>query len=513
MATLKSYTCSKCAGILMFDSNQEILDCPFCGNRYDIVDFHADEVLDQANACLRQGSFSAAKEKFGQVLDNNPRNFDALLGTVLCALKLDSAERLENCENLSGGDLTEAKKAALRAKRLSVNEKADYFERLFSLIGDYEKILKFEREKRELLSGDTRNELNEKQLRDFREFRSDERWASFRGLSGLLKILGFIMFINVATCLGLYINPTLGIVNFFICIGVVILLFILMSRRDKKFDAAYDPAFEYKKRLNNRIDEHDRAYSAAYREMEEFEGKFAPEEKAAQSVSESGPVTGTDTDAPNDVICDKCGAVIGLDKNKHVYQCDHCGVAYGVSLFFGMPLEKALNSINTGNYKDAGLRFSSVLMTDPSDFEALLGKILCAGKWTKVSGIRITDEPDEAELQSVRSLVEEAVKHASDKDKLYFRKMEELVSYFGPYRENSELLDSLNGKVTDMEIRADVYATAFAGANYDDKFKAERQQLVNKTFPVQVKKKKLEGEFEDILNDLTEERRESRLVK
>jgi len=217
MATLKSYTCTKCAGILMFDADQEILDCPFCGNRYDIVEFHADEVLDQANACLRQGSFSAAKEKFGQVLDNNPRNFDALLGTVLCALKMDSAERLENCDNLAGGDLTEAKKAALRAKRLSVNEKADYFERLFSLIGDYEKILKFEREKRELLSGDTRNELNEKQLRDFREFRSDERWASFRGLPGLLKILGFIMFINVATCLGLYINPTLGIVNFFIC--------------------------------------------------------------------------------------------------------------------------------------------------------------------------------------------------------------------------------------------------------------------------------------------------------
>ena len=104
MATLKSYTCSKCAGILMFDADQEILDCPFCGNRYDIVEFHADEVLDQANACLKEGSFSAAKEKFGQILDNDPQNFDALLGTVLCALKLDSVERLENSDNLSGGE-------------------------------------------------------------------------------------------------------------------------------------------------------------------------------------------------------------------------------------------------------------------------------------------------------------------------------------------------------------------------------------------------------------------------
>ena len=513
MATLKSYTCTKCAGILMFDADQEILDCPFCGNRYDIVDFHADEVLDQANACLKQGSFPAAKEKFSQILDNDPQNFDALLGTVLCALKLDSPERLENCDNLAGGDLTEAKKAALRAKRLSVNEKADYFERLFSLIGDYEKILKFEREKRELLSGDTRNELNQKLLRDFQGYRSDERWASFGGLPGLLKILGGIMLINVATCLGMFISPDAGIVAFFICIGLIVLFFVWLSKKDKKFDAAYDPAFEYKKRLNNRIDEHDRAYSAAYREMEELEGKFAPEEKSAQSVSESGTASGTDTDAPKDVICDKCGATLGLDRNKHVYQCEHCGVAYGVSLFFGMPMEKALNSINTGKYKDAGVRFSSVLMTKPSDFEALLGKILCAGKWTRVSAVRISDEIDDSELQSVRSLIEEAVRQAADKDKPYFRKMEELVSYFEPYRENSELLESLNSKVTDMEVRADVYATAFAGANYDDEFKAKRQELVNKTFPVQVKKKQLEKEFKEILSSLVEERAACILVK
>ena len=149
-------------------------------------------------------------------------------------------------------------------------------------------------------------------------------------------------------------------------------------------------------------------------------------------------------------------------------------------------------------------------MTKPSDFETLLGKILCAGKWTKVSAIRVSDEAD---LQSVSSLIEEAVMHAEDKDKPFFRKMKELVSYFGPYRENSELLELLNSKVTDMEIRADVYATAFEGANYNDKFKAERQQLVNKTFPAQVKKKKLEEEFKEIRNSLVEERAACLLVK
>ncbi|MCR4776701.1 MAG: hypothetical protein K5869_10035 [Saccharofermentans sp.] len=514
MATLKSYTCTKCAGILMFDSDQEILDCPFCGNRYDIAEFHADEVLDQANACLKEGSFPAAKEKFSQILDNDPQNFDALLGTVLCLLKLDSPERLENFDNLSGGDLTEAKKAILKAKRLSVNEKADYFAKMFLIIKDYEKIVKIEKEKQELLSGDTRDEINEKLLHDFQKFRYEERASSVNGFAGFAKSMGVLILFTLAVCINLYLENTSGAFFTFI-MGIVALILAVfgVSKKDEEFDASYDPASDYKKKLDNRLEDHDRNYSIAYRNMKKIREEIDTEEKAEQGISGSGPASGTDTDAPEDVICDKCGATLGLDNYKHVYQCDHCGVAYGVSLFFGMPLEKALNSINTGKYKDAGVRFSSVLMTRPSDFEALLGKILCAGKWTKVSTIRISDEIDDSELQSVRALIEEAVQHASDKDKPYFRKMEELVSYFEPYRENSELLESLKSKVTDMEARADVYATAFEGANYNDEYKAKRQALVNETFPAQVKMKKLEEEFKAILKDLTEEKSASLLVK
>ena len=514
MATLKSYTCTKCAGILMFDADQEILDCPFCGNRYDIAEFHADEVLDQANGCLKEGSFSAAKEKFGQILDNDPQNFDALLGTVLCLLKLDSPERLENFDNLSGGDLTEAKKAILKANRLSVNEKADYFSKMFSLIVSYEKIVIFEREKQELLSGDTRDELNQKLLSDFQRYRSDERWASMGDSFGAFKILVILVLFTVAVCLSLYIGNGTGAIFTFI-MGIVALIMAVfgISKKDEQFDAAYDPAYDYEKRLDHRIEEHDRTYTIAYRNMRKLREEFVPEDKAPQIVSESGTVSSNNTEVPKDIICDKCGAMLSLDKIKHVYQCDHCGVAYGVSLFFGMPLEKALNSINTGKYKDAGVRFSSVLMTRPSDFEALLGKILCAGKWTKVSAIRVSDEIDEDDLQSVSSLIEEAVMHAEDKDKPFFRKMKELVSYFEPYRENSELLESLKSKVTDMEARADVYATAFEGANYNDEYKTQRQRLVNETYPAQVKKKKFEEGFKEIRNSLVEERAACLLVK
>ena len=323
----------------MFDSDQEIFDCPFCGNRYDIVDFHAGEVLEQANACLKQEAFSAAKEKFGQILDNEPQNFDALLGNVLCVLNLDSAERLENSDNLSGRDLTGAKKAILSAKRLSSGAKADYFAKMISLIESYEKIIRFEREKRELLSGDTRNELNQKLLSDFRKYRSDERWASLNGIPGLFKIMGVLIFVDVFVCFCAYLFNFNGVfLSFGLLIGAAILFICWLTRKDKKHDEDFDPAYEYEKRLKNRILELDRTYTTAYRNMKDLMGEFAPEDKAPKVVSESVPASGNDKDAPKDVFCAKCGAMLGLDMGKRVYQCDHCGVAYGVSLFFGMPM-------------------------------------------------------------------------------------------------------------------------------------------------------------------------------
>ena len=64
-----------------------------------------------------------------------------------------------------------------------------------------------------------------------------------------------------------------------------------------------------------------------------------------------------------------------------------------------------------------------------------------------------------------------------------------------------------------MEIKADIQAIAYAGANYDENYKKERQELVNKTFPAQVKQKKLEEDFARIRKELIEEKSGCRLVK
>ena len=504
MAVLKSYTCSKCAGILMFDSDQEFFDCPFCGNRYDIADFHADEVLIQANSCLEQGSFSSAKEKFNMVLDNDPQNFDALLGTVLCKLKLNSEDKLENSENLEKVDLNEAKKVLIKAKRQSVNAKADYFAYFYSLIEHYEKTVKLEKEKQELLSGNTMDELNGKMLSDFKRYRNEDRDS----LPWPLIIFGVLALFAVAASLtetGNY----FPLIIFFVVLGVIC---YAVSKNDIEHDENYKPANDYERKLTDKISDNERNYARAYMKMKNLRASIVSDNKE-HSVSESKPVADPDIDEGKSINCEKCGAGLILDKNKRVYQCDHCGVAYGVSLFFGLPMEKALNSLNNGNFKDAERRFSNLLMVDPSDFEALLGKVLCAGKWTKVSNIRLSVDVEDDELKFVRDSIKKAGWYASENDQPYFRKMEELVSFFEPYKENKVQIRSLDGDVKQMEAKADVYAKAYEGANYNDEYQKERRELVSKTYPAQVKLKKLEADFADIRRSLIDERAGCRLVK
>ena len=510
MSTLKSYTCSKCAGILMFDSDQEFFDCPFCGNRYDIVDFHAGEVLDQARACLKEKAFSAAKEKFDQVLDNDPQNFDALLGNILCLLNISSEEGLEYSEKLSGKDLTGAKKELLNAKKISVNERADYFARFLELIESYEKRVKFEKEKETLLSGDTLEDINYKMLSDFQDTREKERNSLPWGLIIPGVILLFLIVFSISMQTG---DPI--IIGFRVVVFVVVLIALVyaVANKDEQTDAAYKPGNDYEKKLSDKIESAKKTYSWCFSKMKKLHASIANDSKAPENVSESKKLSDNDINAEQSISCDKCGAGLILDKNKRVYQCDHCGVAYGVSLFFGLPMEKALNSINNGQYKDAGQRFSNLLMIDPSDFEALLGKILCSGKWTKVSDINLSEELDDDEMQAVRSGLEEAGKHASDGDRPYFKKMEKLISYFEPYAASKKELESLNNDVSDMETKADVYAIAYEGANYNEDYKESRQKLVNKTFPAQVSMKKLEGEFANVRKELVEERSSCRLVK
>ena len=213
------------------------------------------------------------------------------------------------------------------------------------------------------------------------------------------------------------------------------------------------------------------------------------------------------------VICSKCAARLALNKDKRVYQCDHCGVAYGISLFFGIPMEKALNSLNTGFYDDANQRFSSILMVHPSDFEALLGRVLCEGGWTKISDIDLTDDVDVSSYKAVRRRLGEAKQHASVHNVPFFENVEKMVGYCEEYKRNMQKINENELEVKAFDAGTAVMDVAFHGKDFSIEREQKRTKLLSEAYPYRVSNKKIEDDFRQLRNLLVESRGDSVLAK
>ena len=511
MAVLKSYTCSKCAGVLLFDSDQEFFDCPFCGTKFNVTDFHGNEILNLAKACLKKQSYDAAKEKYNAVLENEPDNFNALLGIVLCELKVTSVEDLKDHKVLENKDLTNAQKALINAKRQLPKDEAAYFNKIRDLVNIQVKINRYENEKNELLkSEEAKRLINAKMLETHREERSNDRSEKLKGWPILLFILPFVALVEG------FEDPAKFVTLFVVLVGIVILVIVGINKSDELEDENYKPALYIESKLKGEITELESNYIAEYRKLSglypaDLNNRKTDSGKA--ETKETASVSASDINPDEMIICSKCAAKLSLDKKKRVYQCDHCGVAYGVSLFFGMPMEKALNSINSGYYGDAEKRFDSILMVHPSDFEANLGRILCEGKWSKISDIDLTDDVSSSRVKEIKKRIGEASQHTSFENKPYFESLDELISLYETYSYNSQMLDVINNKVEEFDSRTEVFAVAFSGPDFREKSETERKALLSKAYPYQVKNKKIEEDFSSLRNKILGMRCDSPLTK
>lgn len=511
MAMLKSYTCSKCAGVLLFDSDQEFFDCPFCGTTFGAADFHGNEIMDQAKDCHRKQSFDAAKEKYYAVLENEPDNFDAHLGIVLCELKVISVDDLKERKVLDGKELTNARRALMSAKRQLPKDQAAYFSKINDLVNIQVKINRYENEKNELLkSEDAQDMINRKLLEIHQEQRLNDRFELLKGWPVVLILLPFLALTE------LFENPATAAVFFVTLVGIVILVIVGVNRSDEEEDEQYKPALYIERSLKGKIMELDRNYIVEYRKLDGLYPKL-PESKNTQSeqaeTKENSSVSDSDIKTDEMIICSKCAAKLFLDKKKRVYECDHCGVAYGVSLFFGMPMEKALNSINTGFYGDAEKRVDSILMVHPSDFEANLGRILCEGRWSKISDIDLTDDVSPSRVKEIKQRIADALQHTSVENKPYFENLNKLIAMFDTYSTNSRMLDVINNAVEEFDAKTEVFSMAFSGPDFREKSEAERKAIISRSYAYQAQNKKITADFSTLRKTIIDMRSDSPLTK
>ena len=458
MAVLKSYTCSKCAGVLNFDSDQEFFDCPFCGNHFDVVDFHEDEIMAQAQASLKQGAFSSAKEKFFAVLDKEPSNFEALKGLVLCELKATVIGNLSNPKIFDTVDVDSLKKLIKMAKKQSP-ENAEFFTKILGLPDINEKLKMYKNSGKALTSDTTKRRVDEG-LAEARTKRIKEG-QDYNPVSPLIVLIGVIL-----AMLTLLFDDSGTVAIIVGVVAVFAAIFVEYEHNQDVIDSnPVRNSYHIKDQMDSQYNRYNKMYGTEFNRILELNRAAKARKPDAEVPAETKKETFIeDADHHETIICSKCAGQLYLDKERRVYECKSCGVAYGISLFFGMPLEKALNSMNTGRYDEAEQRFENILMVNPASFEAFLGKILCTGKWSRVSDIAATDVVSKEASDKFSKLFGDAKEKIPEADREFMVKFEYLLSMLGKISSNSSSLNELDKEIEEFESEERVLRMADRGS-------------------------------------------------
>ena len=437
MAGLRSYTCSKCGARLNFDGDQDIFGCPFCGAEFNFAEIHREELLSQAKAGLKRSNFETAKEKFSALLSEYPKDFEVLFGLILAEGRISSKDELSDLRKLGGCDFASAIKRADMAAATS-NEYEQYFYRLSDLLTTAYEYYKYGGE------SEANFEKAKKHQKELDNMKIGMHEYGRNGWKVYFSVAAVYMLMVVYPTM--FLSPSFSDIEVPFIIEVIILFVILgaMFIWDKYADAFINTykigdMEEYRKRevlAAKKRDETSDIYPMMYRELEKADpaadGKSLPKAERVKAKKESDPFI----DVTETVTCDKCGGRLMLEQDKNLFVCRSCGVAYGTSLFFGEPLVKARNAMLHDEFEEADQRFCHILMMNPEDLEALLGRILCVGKWRRINDITLSPDDDARTFGELKERAEEAVLHCAEEDKSLFADVQKLTGLYTDFARN-----------------------------------------------------------------------------
>lgn len=512
MAVLKSYTCSNCAGILIFDSDQEFFECPFCGTGFSSIDFHGKELLGQADACLEKREFNAAKEKYKAILAEEPRSFEALRGMLLSTLMILSEKELEDIGKLKRSNLDRIRNELDNARAFSGKRNSVYFSTVSQMTDDVEELMQAEMIRDEMKS-DTHTKL-------FQDVSKVMNTTSRRAFSPLFTIeIVLISALWIAGIVSIVHDPSNldHIFNFIKFSMIMVPITILTvagrisgARQHKALEKMVEEKDVKESNITSRIAELEKSYRELYGKLISIE----PEENEEDTMPSASGIKVDDNAlhklSGKTIQCAKCGDSLSLDMDKRVYECGSCGVAYGISLFFGLPHEKALNSMNSGFFAEADKRFSHILMAEPSDFESLLGRILCAGRWTKVSDICISDELTPTRIRNARAGLLNALSDSKEQDKAYFECLKEYIDVLGSLAVNRHKQRVINREMDAVRTKMSVYSDY---VDMEEVTRVEREDIMSRLRPFKEAAPGLEKAYDETREKIISMARDSVLTK
>ena len=411
MRKLISYSCSTCGGALIVNRSEEVLNCPFCGNAFDLTLMHRTELLNDAAVNMQQREFNAAKEKFYSILESDPHDFEALRGLVLCSGKHQSIFSLKSPEILKNSGLDEMRAAIESAKANASGEDVQYFEDLLKLADIADERFKNAEDK-------TGYDKTVKEA-------VGNRGIVERVINIIYCLAFFISFIILIVFFLIVRDPNPGI---FTVLGIAAFCLILYAA-DKLFIRRRVAEYRHRKiavinrendELSSNMAELEKQYGEIYKKLIKRVPSLTSS-KIPKYIAKDSYRTGVLGQTDTKVICTKCAGSLIPDKDNNIYRCLSCGVAYGSSILFDSDAKtKAASSMQLGEFNEADVWYNCMLMVHSYDFDALRGRILCAARWKDFAGVECPTSVSVVRIKNIRDRIGEALVHAWDKDRGYF---------------------------------------------------------------------------------------------
>ncbi len=434
MTLVKSHVCASCGGQLKVHEDRQLYECSFCGATYNYEFFQLRDLQELANRSLKAMEFPSALKKFKFILTKDPHNFEALRGKVLCAAKVRSFDSFANLTKSYKGDLKRVQQEVFFAKENALDEDMAFFEK-------FDKMLELADEYKDVT---TKAREYERALKQ-----EEETVKELEGPSVMKHIPVALIYLALGVGSFLFINYIGLAVWLVICFAFAIgfAVYVAVADKKRKQQLAYHREqrsektsldVEYKAKaeeLKEKID-------AIYNELKEMEPE--QHEEATEEVK-----------IPSEKMrkgeCPNCGGEMIINLNRNIYECLFCGNTLDYEFVRDENVyTSAIMAMKNSQYSEADDLFVRILGEKPDDANALLGRIMCAGKLNDVSSFRWICDNMSILLNAMKIRTQEAIDATEDKDREYFGKISEILENYEKYRAEANKKNSVEAKINDV---------------------------------------------------------------
>ena len=175
----------------------------------------------------------------------------------------------------------------------------------------------------------------------------------------------------------------------------------------------------------------NKEFAKLYAQLQELEPDEVKEETKRQA-SEKQATYGNEKQAFLKIApsCESCGGEVLVNLNRQVYECPFCGLTFDFDFIRDETVHSEVkDAFEKQQYVKADALYEHILAADPSNYEALRGRIMCSTKIQDLQSVMADPESfaHKVYIPAFKERSEEAFAACEDCDRPYFEGFKNLV--------------------------------------------------------------------------------------